>query len=248
MNIEEIIKERPHLKETLNLYKRIFHLKEINVSGLGSLPQDEPMYHRDDIERIITVLSELLEIPEEALMPIKELMLSGRIDIRRLPLGDVMSFDLPYQEEELISLMYLLSKPFFLAERRKLDLQDMFWTEGKCPVCNSIPSVSFIGKEEKRRFYCSYCETVGTWKRIGCPSCLNEDAETITILYLEGEEGMRVDACERCKNYFKSFDSSMLMHYTADLLDLISLPLDIIIQGKGFQRASPNPLGMIRMA
>jgi formate dehydrogenase maturation protein FdhE len=33
-----------------------------------------------------------------------------------------------------------------------------------------------------------------------------------------------------------------------DLADLMSLPLDIVMQQKGFKRRSPNPLGMVNMS
>ena len=126
------------------------------------------------------------------------------------------------------SILFLISKPLFLAEGRKLDLNGIFWTEGKCPVCNSTPSVSLIGREEKRRFYCTFCETIGHWKRIGCPNCLTENTDDLSIISLEGEEGMRVDTCEKCKGYYKSFESYLLSEYSPDVLDLIRLPLDII--------------------
>jgi len=35
---------------------------------------------------------------------------------------------------------------------------------------------------------------------------------------------------------------------TSDLADLISLPLDIVIQEKGYKRSSPNPIGMVKMS
>jgi formate dehydrogenase maturation protein FdhE len=35
---------------------------------------------------------------------------------------------------------------------------------------------------------------------------------------------------------------------TPDLADLISLPLDIVVQEKGYKRPSPNAIGMVRMS
>jgi formate dehydrogenase maturation protein FdhE len=32
-----------------------------------------------------------------------------------------------------------------------------------------------------------------------------------------------------------------------DNLDILSLPLDIVVQEKGYKRLSPNPVGMMRM-
>lgn len=247
MNIQEIVKERPHLKETLELYDRLTVLKEINVELDGVLPMDVAGYRPDDLKKVIDLVGEALNVERTVLEPIEEWMSNGEIDLRGLPMGTGLPGEITF-DDEIFGFLYLISKPYFIAEGKRLNLMDMYWAEGRCPVCNSLPSVAFIGKEEKRRFYCNYCETEGVWQRTGCPHCQSENPEKMNIIYLEGEEGIRLDLCEDCRNYFKSFDYELRARYSPDLLDLISLPFDIIAQGKGYRRTSPNPLGMIRMA
>jgi transposase-like protein len=247
MNIQEIVKERPHLKETLELYDRLTGLKEMDVELDGILPMDVAGYRPDDLKRVIDRVAQALGIERTVLEPIEEWLLNGEIDLRRLPMGTGFPEGITF-DDEIFGFLYLVSKPYFIAERKRLNLRDIYWAEGRCPVCNSLPSVAFIGREGKRRFYCNYCETEGIWQRTGCPHCQSENPEKMNIIYLEGEEGIRLDLCEECRNYFKSFDYELRVRYTPDLLDLISLPFDIIAQGKGYHRASPNPLGMIRMA
>jgi FdhE protein len=246
-SLEEIQRERPYLKEQLELYKKLQSLKSLSFPAEGYIPMEKGFYPPETLERVIAEVSRLLGIEMERLSWFKDVITSGSVDFRRIPIDDVQLRHDEYSEEELDVILYFISKPFFLHEKQKLSLDGIYWDEGKCPVCNSVPSVSIIGREEKRRFYCSYCETVGHWKRIGCPSCLTEVPDNITIVMLDGEEGMRVDLCERCKNYYKSFNSSMLNEYTEEVLDLISLPLDIIVQKKGYYRSSPNPLGMKKL-
>jgi|GEM_PF-319032 FdhE protein len=245
--LEEIQKERPYLKEQLDLYRKLQGLRSLSFSTEGYIPMEKGFYPPDTLVYVITEVSKILGIEIERLNWVKDMITSGNIDFRRLPIGDIQLKHNEYSQEELDVILYFISKPFFLHEKQKLSLDGIYWDEGKCPVCNSVPSVSIIGREEKRRFYCSYCETVGYWKRIGCPSCLTEVPEDITIVMLDAEEGIRADLCERCKNYYKSFNSSMLNEYTEEMLDLISLPLDIIVQQKGYHRSSPNPLGMKRL-
>ncbi|HHN66131.1 MAG TPA: formate dehydrogenase accessory protein FdhE [Nitrospirae bacterium] len=244
---DEIVQERPHLKETLELYKKVLKIKSMEVVLEGELPMDARGYSGDDLRKIMDEMSQALGINRDLLEPLEELLLSGEVDLRGLPLGTGLPRGVSV-EDEAFAFLYILSKPYFIAESKRLNLGDIYWTEGRCPVCNALPSVAFIGREEKRRFYCTFCETVGPWQRTGCPTCQSESPEMMNILYLEGEDGMRADLCEECRNYFKSFDYSLRARYSPDILDLISLPFDIIAQGKGYRRPSPNPLGMIRMA
>ena len=83
--------------------------------------------------------------------------------------------------------------------------------------------------------------------RIGCPSCVTENAQDITIISLEGEEGMRADTCEKCRSYYKTFEGSMTIDHSLESLDIMSISLDIVVQEKGFKRHSPNPVGIIKM-
>lgn len=246
--MDEIVQSKPHLKETLDLYRKVQRFKEIEIESRGVLPSEGSTYSDADARRITGEFAVVFGVDQEYLQPLKGALISNSIDLRRLPLGELPSSNMPYHEEELVTLLFIIAKPFFLSEHAKLNLDAIFWTEGKCPVCNAVPAVSVLVREGKRRFYCPFCETFGYWNRIGCPYCLTESHEDMSIITLAGEEGMRIDACNRCMNYYKSFNDYLIDEYTSDLLDLISLPLDIIAQGKGFKRYSPNPIGMIRMS
>jgi FdhE protein len=68
-----------------------------------------------------------------------------------------------------------------------------------------------------------------------------------TIVF-ENEVGFRVRACNACRSYGKIVDWELLCRMTPDLADLISLPLDIVVQEKGYKRPSPNAIGMVRMS
>ncbi len=252
IDLDKLIERKPHLKDALYLYKKILRLKALVPEVDATLPAIMP-YNKEELEKLINIFSEAFDIPEDTLNPVREAFSSGLIDLSRLPMGEIPHFVLPYSEEEAMNILYLLSKPYFLAVSRKFNLDNIFWTDGKCPVCNSTPSISSIeiasiDKDGKRLFYCSFCETKGQWKRIGCPGCLNADTERLNIVYLEGEDGFRADTCDVCNLYFKTADSYLLRNLTPDLVDLVSLPLDIIAQDRGYRRLSPNPIGMVRMA
>jgi len=125
--------------------------------------------------------------------------------------------------------------------------EDRDWEEGRCPVCGARSSLVSAAGENVRRFHCSFCGTVGHGPA-GCPVCLAGDAAQQRLFAFEGEEGFRVQTCEVCRSYVKVVEEDLLSGMTPDLADLISLPLDIVIQEKGFKRSSPNPIGMVRMS
>jgi FdhE protein len=144
----------------------------------------------------------------------------------------------------MLSLLYIISRPYFRSIRRHLNVDNIFWEDGRCPVCNSVPTMSVIEKNEFRKYRCSFCGTLGHYKRIGCPYCQSEKADRMDIIYSENDDRVRVDACMECRSYCKTAEASMLTVFDMEEIDLISLPLDIVAQDKGFVRRSPNPVGI----
>ncbi|MCX7793716.1 MAG: formate dehydrogenase accessory protein FdhE [Thermodesulfovibrionales bacterium] len=249
MEIEDIVRKKPHLKETLLLYKKV---KEFNESVDELLR--EPLQHSDTsyppsiINEVFRRFSEIFNIPFESLVPLIEAMRLGQIDLTRLPYNEVSSFLLPYHEDELWMLLFIIGRPFFSGMKRFFVIDDIFWHEGRCPVCSARPTMTSILEDGKRRLHCSFCGTTGFYRRLGCPVCGNFDIKKDNILVVEEEEGYRIEFCDDCGSYIKTVNEERLRDYSVDIADLISLPLDIIAQGRGYRRNSPNPLGMLRMA
>lgn len=252
LSIEEIIKERPHLKDPFRMYEKVLryigevrHLMPLMIGETGLL--DRKAYRAETIAPLFTHFLPIFDLPEGSLSPLKEAMEVGDVDFTRLPLREVPAFSLPYPEEELVMLLYLLSKPYFLWLRNSFPMDNLLWEEGRCPVCSAQPVLSSMKKEGRRQVFCSFCGTVGYSWHLGCPACLNKDTFTVDVLNSEGEEGFRIDACVDCGSYLKTVDAGMLATMTPDIVDLISLPQDFAAQDKKYVRLSPNPLGMMRM-
>jgi FdhE protein len=232
---------KPHLKEINELYRKVCEFESsVELKHEYSHEKGSRQYLKEDIETVVNALSASVNISQDDLSFINDAMQSGEIDFISLVSDEKKS-------EEDFSLLYIISRPFFKSMKNSGNADNMNWDEGRCPVCNAVPSLSVIDKESRRRYFCSWCGSVGYYRRIGCPNCLTDNPQDITVISLEGEEGMRADTCEKCKSYCKSFEGSMISDYSIDELDIISLPLDIVVQGKGYIRHSPNPVGMIRM-
>jgi FdhE protein len=252
--IDDIIEERPYLGDVLNFYKKVIEFKGI-LYDIYKMPISfgDWSYPAEIITPIFKSFSSIFDIPEESIEPLKEAIKFNKIDFTKLPLNDVSEHDFSYDafsnsEDDTNMLLFFISKPFFLWLKDLRNPGEIFWENGKCPVCKSTPSFSFNMGEEGRMLYCSYCESRGWWNRIGCPNCENNSADKIITLEFEKEEGFKLNLCNECSSYVKTAERRLLDDYPPDILDIISLPLDIVAQNRGYQRLSPNPMGMRKMA
>lgn len=117
---------------------------------------------------------------------------------------------------------------------------------GKCPICGTESSLSMITENNEKIMICPLCEHGGSFFRIGCPYCFNKDSSKIELLL--DEEEIRAELCLECNTYIKSFKENHYMKYRDPfLIDLVSLPLDIVVQKRGYIRRSPNIVGLRRI-
>lgn len=250
ITFQEIVDKKPHLRDALGVYEKVlaFQQSASELIGNASFDHENVAYPAGIVDPLFDVFKSIFGIPEDVLDQFKEMMKLGRIDFTRLPLNEIPSFSLPFHEDEAATLLFLLSKPYFLwlGDSTKVDASSL-WPEGKCPLCNSSPSMSSIKTEEGKTLYCSFCEIRGHWHRIGCPHCQNKDGNKLDIITAEEEKGFSAVLCNECKSYTKAADGDFLNDYSPELLDIISLPLDVIAQEKGYRRLSPNPIGLTRM-
>jgi FdhE protein len=247
-SIDEIISKKPHLTDPLRFYEKAMKFTDaIAELRIPSRP-DLNAYPPEFADQILQCFSALFELPEGSLSPLKQALELGEIDFRRLPLLEVPAFSLPYPEDDLTLLLFLISRPYFLGMRDRGPANGRRWEEGRCPVCSARPSLTSPTHEDRRQLHCSFCGTVGYDDTMGCPLCLTVDAAKQNIFSFDGEDGFTVHTCGGCRSYVKTVDEQVLARMTPDIADLLSLPLDIVIQEKGFKRSSPNPIGMVRMS
>jgi len=241
MKIEEIIKEKPHLQSPLELYEKIKNLTE------QCKQEKERVKLDNDIALIDIVLknfSSVFNIPFESISFLKDEIIKSGKDIIKEPAS---FWFLPIQSEELSKeelerMLFILSKPFFVFLRKE-GQQASFMDTGKCPICGTDSSLAMITENNEKIMICPLCEHGGSFFRIGCPYCFNKDSSKIEIL-LDDEE-IRAEVCLECNTYIKSFRENHYIKYRDPfLIDLISLPLDIVAQKRGYIRRSPNFIGL----
>lgn len=113
---------------------------------------------------------------------------------------------------------------------------DELWLRNYCPTCGSSPAMAqLMGADPGRRrlLSCGCCGTRWQYKRTGCPFCEN-DSQRLASLTVEGEAGLRIDYCESCGGYLKTYDGQG--NEAILLSDWTSLHLDLLAHDRGLKR------------
>ncbi len=112
-----------------------------------------------------------------------------------------------------------------------------------CPVCGSSPNLAYLSENGKRHLVCGFCRCEWPAKRILCPHCGNDQADTLTYFYNEEENAYRVYTCDKCKQYVKTVDTRQLSRsFYPPLESLITLHLDLQAESMGYKRSEDSKL------
>lgn len=115
--------------------------------------------------------------------------------------------------------------------------EELGWKRNYCPVCGRQPVLAVLRKEQQGRarfLVCDGCHTVWPYARVGCVYCGNEDLTKMHVLEPEGEEEMRLDVCDECHAYLKTYQGKD-EHGEEEIYrhDWATLHLDILGSEKG---------------
>lgn len=253
VDIQALIEQRSHLKYPLELYAKWqrFHREAgelLPKAGTIISPEDAKAYPQKNAGAVFRLFVSIFDLSGEDFEPLCRALEAGEIDFMRFPLDEFPAFSsLACSEDELTSILFLLSRPYFTALRETYPLDGSQWENGRCPLCSARAALSSIVEGPLRRLHCSFCGTSGPYRFIGCPNCETVDAAQLNTIMSEDEPGFRIATCDECRTYIKVVESSVLKEMTLDLADIVSLPLDIVAQEKGFLRPAPNPISLKKM-
>lgn len=113
------------------------------------------------------------------------------------------------------------------------------WQRGYCPVCGAWPSLAEVrGIERERRLRCGCCSADWPLPLLHCAFCDELDHGKLGSLQPEGDEQLRrVETCETCHGYLKAMTTyTALSIRTLVLLDLTTIPLDLVAQDRRYAR------------
>jgi FdhE protein len=115
------------------------------------------------------------------------------------------------------------------------------WLRRYCPTCGSLPAMSqLVGVDpgRMRLLSCGCCGTRWQFRRIGCPFCESADGHRLSALAIEGEKHLRIDYCQSCRAYLKTYDGTGSENLF--LADWTSVYLDIIARDRGLKRSADS--------
>jgi FdhE protein len=115
------------------------------------------------------------------------------------------------------------------------------WLRSYCPTCGSMPAMAQLVGDDPTRLRllsCGCCGTRWRFRRTGCPFCENKDDHRLAVLSIEGEGGLRLDYCEHCDGYLKTY--SGMGNETLLMADWTSLHLDILAGDRGLKRLAAS--------
>jgi FdhE protein len=114
------------------------------------------------------------------------------------------------------------------------------WSRRYCSTCGSAPAMAqLMGTDpgRLRLLACGCCGTRWRYRRTQCPFCEN-DSQRLAVVGVEGEGGLRIDYCESCLGYLKTYDGQG--HEDLLLLDWTSLHLDFVAHDRGLKRLAAS--------
>jgi FdhE protein len=255
---QKVKEEQEKIKDSLNIEP--IHLKKewkelLKKEGFSLIEKkDFPL----DIEASFSLFQSLCRIGKKAnphmseqVKKIEEHIRNKKMDLIELlkesfneQKVEQITRELGLDKKILLFLVHQSVRPSIEAGVEKI-LKDMdmeAWMKGYCPICGSLPSLSFLKEEVGKRFLlCSYCGNQWRVDRLICPFCNNTEQGTLHYFYGEGEEAFRIDLCNKCHQYIKTIDLRKIEASDLFLEDLATLHLDVMASKKGYRRPVPNP-------
>jgi formate dehydrogenase maturation protein FdhE len=135
-------------------------------------------------------------------------------------------------------LIHQSLRPFLIKHsqvRISLVKQDK-WQRGYCPVCGGKPDISCLEKEVGALWLvCSRCDAKWRFRRLMCPNCGNQDANSTTF-FIDDDEIYRLYLCDKCHTYLKTVDlRKVKTQVFLPLERLLTLDIDRQGQEKGYR-------------
>jgi FdhE protein len=115
------------------------------------------------------------------------------------------------------------------------------WLRNYCPTCGQGPAMGqLVGKDpgRLRLLACGCCATRWRYRRTGCPFCERPDDHRLAVVCVEGEGGLRIDYCDGCHGYLKTYDGEG--SESVLLADWTSLHLDLLARDRGLKRMAAS--------
>lgn len=262
--IKRLMRERPHLREPLQFYRRVCALWSAAAPDdlTGALvPPDErplrlakgwplldpPRLTAVDLSHTTETLTRLL-----ALLRMRNPSLARAADELNAALGagagraralarwlggQEAAFSIDVPREFVGYTLRLALRPSLSALLPTLrdGFTDRAWNRPLCPLCGFPPGLA-EERDRDRRLFCSLCPADWIYTVPGCPFCRNTSEQHLACAVEDVEPGYHIAICTRCHGYLKTaHPHEMGREIDPPLEDLLTVPLDHAAQRDGYR-------------
>lgn len=250
---EDLLDRSRARSEVLIFYARILALQQQMGGSLASasrpqLPLDGSLRDHLDLEFAVRWLPSLLDLvqnhgPAKLSEEAKRIRTSTGDDQRQLLLNFLRQEQtVDYAPQSLFARVLFQPYAAFLASQR----QPTEYSGASCPICGSQPQLAVLrpeGDGGKRHLACPLCLTEWEFRRIICPICAEVDPNQLPRYTAEDPTAVRVEACDTCKSYLKSFDMTVDGLLVPEVDEIATVHLDVWAAEHGYRKIQLNLLG-----
>ncbi len=217
------------------------------VRAPAPAPGDEPPLRAERVPRDATwrrMLSVVLSaaeapgLPPETVTALRQLSGAGAAELEALA-DAVLAGDVPADRVAAAPFVGAALQAWFGALSARLDPAVVPAGSAACPACGSPPVASVIQARDRLRYLsCSLCVAEWNFPRLHCIVCRKDDQ--LAYYGVEGDPGVKGEACGRCRVYVKVFDVEKRAGVEPVADDLATLALDVMLAEEGWRRAASN--------
>jgi FdhE protein len=251
---EELLDRNSSSSQVLAFYRHLLVLQQEMAQSLASpappnQPNDATLREQLDVDLARRWLPRLLDVvqkqgPAKLGVEATRVRSAGEADQRQMLL-EFFADDQPasYAPSACFARVLFQAQANVLASRLNMPAQ---YSGSLCPLCGSLPRLAVLrpeGDGGKRHLACSLCLTEWEFRRIICPMCEEMDPTKLPRYSAEEPMAVRIDACDTCMAYLKSFDMTIDGLMIPDVDEIATVALDLWAGDHGYHKIQLNQLG-----
>jgi FdhE protein len=242
----ELIDKKSAASEVLKFYQQLARFQQ-------SIHRDLASAGEHDVSMLMQYFSPLLSLVKQFGSPV--LHQAAEALEKETPQSRLELVQSIWQQEpesrdlapEFAFFAKALLQPYaeFLSERTVAEETDS--GQVRCPFCASAPQFAVLrpeGDGGKRSLVCSLCFKEWTFRRLVCPGCGEENKDKLPVFIAEDFNFIRVEACDTCHTYIKSFDLTKDGRVVPVVDELASVSLNLWAAEHKYQKLAPNLFGV----
>ena len=249
---EELLSRKDPGHDVLALYREVLDIQQRLAQDLGLQSRrraGESLREAINVEAVFPMMAALLRVVEKKgpsmLAQEARRLLSSDHEQQRQVLLDYLREGTPMNVTLQSFFARVLVQPG--AEALALQSAPAGGPGGStCPLCGSKPQLAVLyaeGDDGKRYLVCSFCSAQWEHRNVWCPAC--EETERTKLPRYEAKHypAIRVEACDSCKAYLKSFDMTIDGLQVPEVDEIVSVPMDLWAGEQGYRKIQLNVMG-----